>query len=126
MKGAHVAISAVDVEESIAFYSRLGFSVESDYSKPDGYRFVRLSNKEGFTIELVHSGPSQPRDSNDPMQQHIGLRVDDLKQVLKALQLPSERILVPITPGKAVRRYAFVADPCGNAVELFEAMEPAG
>lgn len=119
---AHVAIPAKNLEASIAFYQVLGFSVEEQYGKPASeLRITRMSLEKDFVLELmVHPDSVSVSFGHKPELQHIGIAVNDLEEVLAKLQEIGSVAIKPITDGIAVRRYAFVADPSGFPVELFE------
>lgn len=121
----HLAIPAKDLSASIAFYQLLGFSVEQQYEKPGSeLRITRLCLNGDFVIELMaHPDTKDMSFGHAPELQHIGIAVHDLDEVLAKLQTIGTTILKPITAGVAVKRYAFVSDPSGFPVELFEALE---
>lgn len=119
---AHIAIPAKNLKASIAFYQALGFSVEQQYHKPDSeLHITRVSLGKDFVLELM-SDPETKNMSFDhqPELQHIGIAVNNLEQTMVKLQEIGAVILKPITDGVAVKRYAFVADPSGFPVELYE------
>jgi len=121
MKG-HVAIPAKDIASSTAFYKVFGFFIEQEYSKPDsGLHIIRMKNDEDFILELMSPPASTISAINTkPELLHLGFPVRNLEETLEKLQALDVEIVIPITEGIAVRRYAFVKDPNGFSIEIFE------
>lgn len=118
----HTAIPVKNIALSQRFYEHLGFSVATTWEKPkQALRAVRMQDMRGAEIELVYH-PSNEQFIFPTLAEilHVGIAVDHLEQRLAELEHAGVTIRVPITGGVSVRRFAFVEDPNGFPVELFE------
>ncbi len=122
----HFAIPALNLEQSQSFYEKLGFSVITRWEKTEqGLRAVKMENSNGAQIELVyHSGNTRLAVPKIPEVLHIGIQVANLSDALVALADDGCEIITPITKGVSVRHFAFLKDPNGFPVELFERNYP--
>lgn len=111
----HVSLNVSDVDAAMAFYTgTLGLGVRTD--RPDfGFGGAWL-DVGGQQIHLIAAPPPEN------LGQHLALRVADL--VATVSELRSQGIEVtdpsPVGPG----RQAFLVDPSGNAVELYQWVGP--
>ncbi len=111
----HIAI-IVSSEESVEFYSKLGF-VEVFRKERERDVIVLM---EGYGIQLeVTIDSSHPERATNPENiglRHVALRVDKIEAVAEKLGLSVNSI------GKdwIGTRYAYVYDPDGLPVELHE------
>lgn len=96
----HVALEVGDIEEALAFYSRL-FDFELR-SKSETSAFIDL----GDQFLALQQGRRQPSDD----ERHFGLVVDDKEAVPEAL---AEAGVEPL-PG----RFLDFLDPWGNRIEI--------
>lgn len=96
----HVALEVGDVEEAVAFYSRI-FDFELR-GKSEGMAFIDL----GDQFLALQKGRRQPADDG----RHFGLVVDDKEAVRKALAEAGVEIL----PGP----FFDFLDPWGNRIEI--------
>ena len=74
----HVAVYTRNIEESVAFYEKLGGTVKGRgcVSVPEGEKKLALVLFGGITLELIHSPGDMPMgEGNVP---HFALLVDDL------------------------------------------------
>lgn len=120
----HVAIYAQEIEESIAFYEKLGGSVEGRGSvpTPEGEKKLALVSFGGVTLELIQSPAPMPMgEGNVP---HFAILVDDLDAAAAAIQAAGIRFL---TPEKKVLpnlfgglQNWFFAGPSGEQIELLQ------
>lgn len=130
----HVGISVADLEGACAWYCRaLGLTIESQFAVPGtSLRGIMLRHGSGYRIELLHrpdSGPGPEPDS--PLSAagtrgygHICLCVEDVDA--EFARLIEAGATVRRAPGPAPRpdaRFAFLADPEGNLVELLDRKE---
>jgi predicted enzyme related to lactoylglutathione lyase len=97
----HVALQVHDIEEAVAFYTKVFEPTGVNRSIP-GAAFLRLGDQ---FIALFERGPR----TEEP---HFGLVVDDKEAARKAL----EEAGVEILPG----RFLDVHDPSGNRIQLVQ------
>lgn len=111
----HVSLNVADVDEALAFYTgTLGLGVRSD--RPAfGFGGAWL-DVGGQQIHLIEA----PTPSN--LGQHLALQVADLDATVAELRTQGVEVTdpKPVGPG----RQAFLVDPSGNAVELYQRVEP--
>lgn len=107
----HVSLNVTDVDAAMAFYTgTLGLAVRAD--RP-AFRFGGAwLDAGGQQIHLIEA-PSPPS-----LGQHLALRVADLDATVAELRGADIEVTdpKPVGPG----RQAFLVDPSGNAVELYE------
>lgn len=107
----HVSINVTDVDAALAFYTGvLGLTVRDD--RPDfgfGGAWLAAGDQQ---VHLI-AAPTPPN-----LGQHLALQVADLDAAVAALRAEGIDITdaAPVGPG----RQAFLVDPSGNAVELYE------
>ena len=103
-------------EESVAFYSKLGFS---EYKRLDRkYDTVVLMYAHGIGLEIFID-PSHPPRATRPENiglRQLSLRVDNLERTIEELKLEAG----PIMNDWVGVRFCFVADPDGLPVQLHE------
>ena len=118
----HAAIPSTDLDRSIAFYSRLGFQEGKRWERPDwNMQGLFLIHSSGLNLELiVHPGNATIQRHAIPEVQHIGIPVTDIQATFSNLELMHTTIIKPIMPGITVNALAFIQDPDGNTIELFE------
>ena len=97
----HVALQVDDIEEAVAFYTKLFEPTGVNRSIP-GAAFVRMGDQ---FIALFERGPR----TEEP---HFGLVVDDKEAARRAL----EKAEVEILPGSRLD----VRDPSGNLVQIVQ------
>ena len=97
----HVALQVDDLEEAVAFYTKLFQPTAVDRSEP-GAAFLELGDQ---FIALFERGPR----AEEP---HFGLVVEDKEAARRALEGGGVEIL----PG----RFLDVRDPSGNRVQLVQ------
>lgn len=120
----HIAIPAIDLGRSKAFYAVLGFSQTKAWKRPDwGLTGCIMEHGSGMNIELIHHLRNREiRFPEIAEVLHVGIPVRDLASVLQKLADLGAVVVRPISPGITVRRLAFIKDPSGVTVELFEPM----
>lgn len=110
----HVSLNVADVDVAMAFYTeRLGLGVRSD--RPDfgfGGAWLDAGSQQIHLIEA-------PAPQN--LGQHVAFVVGDLDATIAELRAAGIDVTDPSPVGPG--RQAFLLDPSGNAVELYEGAE---
>ena len=122
---AHVAVHTADLEESIAFYQRIGGAVSKrdHLSTPMGEKRFALVELPGVTLELIESPTPVPMgEGNLP---HLAFYVDDLDAA--AAQLRAAGVDTFQTPEKRTVPHLFgglenwfFTGPSGEQIELMK------
>jgi len=121
----HVAIYTRDIEESVAFYEKLGGEVKDRGSvpTPEGEKKLALVFFGGVTLELIQSSGVMPMgEGNVP---HFALLVDDLDAAAKAVRdagvdtflTPEKKVLPNLFGGL---QNWFFTGPSGEQIELLQ------
>ncbi len=115
---AHVCFTVSDLDASIDFYSRLGFTEAFDFINDQGERFGIYLHVGGRNfIELFRGELSQPAEGQS--YRHVCLEVDNLKSTME--QLADKGVEVTgYKMGSDNSYQAWITDPDGNRVELHE------
>lgn len=112
----HTGVSVADLEQAIALYASLGFSVANRFEKPEPKARVATVKKDETAFELW-----QFEDTNHPLvafiKNHIAIYSDNLAEDIEALTQQGHKLVIPITEG-VVLRYAFVQDASGTCYEV--------
>ena len=121
----HVAVYTRDIEESIAFYEKLGGAVTArgGVPTPEGEKKLALVSFGGITLELIQSPAPVPMgEGNIP---HIALLVDDLDAAAAAVRaagvdtfLKPEKTVLPELFG-GLQNWFFTG-PSGEQIELLQ------
>ena len=110
----HVAI-IVSSEETVEFYRKLGF--QETFRKTRAYDTIVLMSGHGFELEMFVDSNHPIKDKPEPLGlRHLALKVDNIETTAKELDIVAGEIMLDWV-GK---RFCFVSDPDGNAVELHE------
>lgn len=121
----HVAVYTRDLEESIAFYEKLGGAVtgRGGVPTPEGEKKLALVALGGVTLELIQ-GPG-PVPEGEGCIPHFALLVDDLDTAAKAVRtagvdtfLTPEKKVVPNLFG-GLQNWFFTG-PSGEQIELLQ------
>ena len=121
----HVAIYTRDMEESIAFYEKLGGTVKDrdGVPTPEGEKKLALVSFGGITLELVQDPGAMPMGAgNIP---HFALLVDDLDAAAAAVRAagvdtfltPEKKVLPGLFGGL---QNWFFTGPSGEQIELLQ------
>jgi lactoylglutathione lyase len=120
----HTCIRVQDPEESVRFYSALGFEPRGRLNFATAYNIYMGLPGSGDQLELtVNVGRDEPYDLGDGYN-HIALTVEDINSTLATLEadlgITPEK--PPFHPGgrEELPLIAFVADPDGYRVELID------
>ncbi|MCL2212565.1 MAG: VOC family protein [Oscillospiraceae bacterium] len=115
---AHIGVFAADMDKSIDFYQRLGFTLDSEETTPDGVRLAFLSAGTCI-IELV----GKSVDGVYGAGMHIAVIVDSVEQAVAAakengIEIDAGAInSLPICGGV---KNVFFNGPDGESLEFFE------
>lgn len=121
----HVAVYTRDMEESIAFYEKLGGEVKGrgGVPAPEGEKKLALVSLGGVALELIQSPGNMPmEEGNIP---HLALLVDDLDAAAAAVRAagvdtfltPEKKVLPNLFGGL---QNWFFSGPSGEQIELLQ------
>jgi len=122
IKFLHTRIRVSDLDQSIAFYSHLGFECTRRRDSPQGNQlaFLELPGNNHF-LELCHSADYKVNVPDDLM--HTAIGVEDIIAFCDKLENQG----IEIWPDKwrdkftnDANKMAFVTDPDGYEVEILE------
>ena len=119
----HIAIYTKDMDESIAFYEKIGGALQqrASVTTPDGEKLLALVGFGGLTLELIQAPTPMPMaEGNVP---HFAVYVDDLDAA--AAELKALGVDTFMTPAKRVLPHLFgglenwfFTGPSGEQIEL--------
>jgi lactoylglutathione lyase len=120
----HVGIRVTDAKRALAFYEKLGFVIDPDYSSE---RVAEIVSPSGVRLNLIFNGVEPPNRSNIlldepqkwPGYTHAAFIVGRLQTILDWAAAEG----VPITEGPVDwgrRLTCFLRDPDGNVLEFNE------
>jgi len=127
----HVGLSVADLETTEAFYTNVfGFARQLEFElSPHPIRGVMLTHPAGFRLELFeHSGSVPGLEAATPIEahatrgyNHFAMTTPDIGRVFAAALAAGARAVIEPSPSPEPGvRFAFLADPEGNLVELVE------
>ena len=119
----HVAIYTADMDQSIAFYEKIGGGLKNQASiqTPDGEKKLALVDFGGVTLELIQAPTPMPlTEGNVP---HFAVYVDDLDAAAAAVRAagvdtfmtPEKKVLPGLFGGL---ENWFFTGPSGEQIEL--------
>jgi catechol 2,3-dioxygenase-like lactoylglutathione lyase family enzyme len=129
----HFALSVADLDTMVAFYTRIGFN-ERTRSDLAPVQVVLLRNTAGAAVELTAHQASlpleRPRNPIDAAthqgQFHVAIRVEKLDSTIAtAVTAGASLITPPAMNSRGDTRFAYLADPEGNLIELVSPAPPA-
>ena len=119
----HVAIYTADMDQSIAFYEKIGGGLKNQASiqTPDGEKKLALVDFGGVTLELIQAPTPMPlTEGNVP---HFAVYVDDVDAAAADIKaagvdtfLTPEKVVVPGLFG-GLENWFFTG-PSGEQIEL--------
>ena len=119
----HVAIYTADIDQSIAFYEKIGGGLKNQASiqTPDGEKKLALVNFGGVTLELIQAPTPMPlTEGNVP---HFAVYVDDVDAA--AADIKAAGVDTFLTPQRKVLPNLFgglenwfFTGPSGEQIEL--------
>jgi lactoylglutathione lyase len=127
----HVGLSVGDLDAAGEFYSRaFGFARQLEFTlDPHPIRGLMLRHESGMRLELFQRDGSAPGvQGATPIEAlatrgygHFAFAAPDIDAVFaRALEAGASAVLEPAPSPEPGVRFAFVADPEGNLVELVE------
>jgi len=125
MRTLHFGLHVADLEQSLAFYTSIGYElVGSVPETPLGHlTMLKLPDDEFVTIELVHD-PNGHVGVTSGLS-HFVIKVESMDVAITMLAARGIDAEVPISPdGSDDFRTTWIVDPDGNRIELVQ--WPAG
>ncbi|MEU2622982.1 VOC family protein [Streptomyces sp. NPDC007157] len=126
----HIGLSVADLDRQSHFYAEaFGFRETFRTEIPDaGVRMALLSGPGGGAVEFTERAGSAPQHFADPLERagvqgyfHWALTVDDLHTAITSAVSHGGRVISQPAPARRPGiRFAYVADPEGNLVELLQ------
>lgn len=128
----HVGLSVGDLDAACEFYSRaFGFARQLEFElAPHPIRGLMLRHESGMRLELFEREGSAPGDVQraTPIEAlatrgygHFAFAAPDIDALFaRALEAGASAVVEPAPSPEPGVRFAFVADPEGNLVELVE------
>jgi lactoylglutathione lyase len=127
----HVGLSVGDLDAAGEFYSRaFGFTRQLEFElRPHPIRGVMMRHESGMRLELFEREGSAPGlQTANPVEAlatrgygHFAFAAPAIDAVFaRALEAGARSVLEPAPSPEPGVRFAFVADPEGNLVELVE------
>lgn len=123
----HVAIYTANMEESIAFYEKIGGALaqRDSVAMPEGEKKLALVSFGGFTLELIEPPVGTMVPSGEGSIPHIAVYVDDLDATAAAIKAAGvttftepEKKVLPDTFG-GLQNWFFTG-PSGEQIELLQ------
>lgn len=124
---AHIAIYTTDIEESIAFYDKIGGSVQQrgGVQTPEGEKKLALVEFGGTVLELIQPPEGTLVPAGEGSIPHFAVYVDDLDKAAAAIKAagvisfmtPEKRVLPDLFGGL---QNWFFAGPSGEQIELLQ------
>ncbi|TCR24000.1 VOC family protein [Streptomyces sp. BK205] len=125
----HVAISVLDIQESISFYEIFGFKVVVHYVDPDGaFEIAHLKLGESvleiFWYREQTPAPESAANLSTDLPRigvkHFGLQSDSIDEIKALVEERGLAQDVEVRQGKTGITYFFIKDPSGNLLEFVE------
>jgi len=118
----HVAIPVTDLNRSKVFYTLLGCAVVQEWQRSDwSMKGCLLEHPSGMAVELIqHPKNKSVKFPAVAEVLHVAFPVPDVAAAVADLERQGVTVSRPVTEGVTVKRLAFVKDPNGFSVELYE------
>ena len=129
MRLDHAGLSVADLDAATGFYERaFGFEVEFGFELPGGIRGVMLRGESGRLELFQHPRAADGLRAETPLDAlatrgygHFALSATDIEAPFaRAVQAGATPKVTPRPSPEPGIRFAFVADPEGNLIELVE------
>lgn len=106
-----------NLEESVAAYESLGFTVFKRFTKP-GMKAAMLF-KDDAGVEFFEF-ESPDGEMEQMIKKHSAFVSDDLEADVQKYLDQGYELAIPISDGTVMKRFAYVKDRAGNYIELLE------
>jgi glyoxylase I family protein len=125
----HVAISTIDMVESVAFYEQFGFRVVVHWKDPEGELEIAHLKLDANYLEIFWYRDQVPApetawalETDLPRigVKHFALRVDSVYEAKNFVENCGIASNVEIQQGRTGVTYFFIKDPSGILVEFLE------
>jgi glyoxylase I family protein len=114
----HASLIVSDTKASLLFYQNL-LGLQTDAARPDlGYpgAWLNIGRQQLHLLELPNPDPVDNRPVHGGRDRHLAFRVDNISDLVEALQ----RGNIDYTLSKSGRKAVFCRDPDCNALEFIE------
>ncbi|MDH5517233.1 MAG: VOC family protein [Gammaproteobacteria bacterium] len=114
----HCSVIVNNTNDSLAFYQGV-LGLELDSARPDlGYpgAWLNVGQQQIHLLELPNPDSAASRPLHGGRDRHMALLVDDLQQLIQAL----DNAGIAYSLSKSGRKALFCRDPDANAVECIE------
>jgi lactoylglutathione lyase len=119
----HVGLRVADLDQSLGFYTALGYEVLGDVPGTELGRLtmLKLPGDEFVTLELVHNPDRDHGAVGSGGFSHLVIRVEDVHTTVAQLAARGVQAEEPASPdGSADFLTAWVTDPDGYRIELVQ------
>lgn len=119
MRMLHLGLRVTDLEDSLAFYTALGFAELGRIPETDfgSLTMLQLPDDPHVSLELVHD-PSRPVSDTGAIN-HLVVQVDDLDATIAEITYQGIQAEPPTEPGPGIRT-SWLTDPTGYRIELVQ------
>jgi lactoylglutathione lyase len=119
MRMLHLGLRVSDLEQSLAFYTALGYAElgvvpETEFGS---LTMLQLPDDPFVSLELVHD-PGRPVEDVGAVN-HLVVQVDDLDATIAGLAAKGVAAEPPAEPGPRIRT-SWLTDPDGYRIELVQ------
>jgi lactoylglutathione lyase len=119
MRMLHLGLRVSDLEQSLAFYSALGYAELGSVPQTEfgSLTMLQLPDDPFVSLELVHH-PERPVEDVGAVN-HLVVQVDDLDATIADLGAKGVAAAPPAEPGPRIRT-SWLTDPDGYRIELVQ------
>ncbi len=119
----HAAFKAHDLDQSLAFYAKLGIGEAFRLNNPDGSLMLVYLHVAGDRFVEVFPGGAPPDPGHPGSFMHLCLLVDDIHATVE--QLRADGVTIDREPKRGLdhNMQAWITDPDGNKIELMQLVE---
>lgn len=125
----HIALSVTNIEKSVEFYKRFGFTEFKSYKSEDESIKITTLKLNDIVLEmfcykeyseLPNTAKTVATDLQVIGTKHFALGVDDIEEAEKFVIKNDICKNVDIKTGRLGKQYFFISDPDGILVEIIE------